>query len=42
MTHPGKGVNTVRAFIVDPEGTVRLILFYPQEVGRNMDENEKY
>jgi len=39
MIHPGKGTNTVRAvFIVDPEGTVRLILFYPQELGRNMDE----
>jgi peroxiredoxin (alkyl hydroperoxide reductase subunit C) len=39
MIHPGKATNTVRAvFIVDPEGTVRLILFYPQEVGRNMDE----
>lgn len=39
MIHPGKGTNTVRAvFIVDPEGIVRLILFYPQEVGRNMDE----
>jgi len=25
-------------FVVDPEATVRLILFYPQEVGRNMDE----
>jgi peroxiredoxin (alkyl hydroperoxide reductase subunit C) len=39
MIHPGKGTNTVRAvFILDPEGTVRLILFYPQELGRNMDE----
>jgi len=39
MIHPGKGANTVRAvFIIDPEATVRLILFYPQEVGRNMDE----
>jgi len=39
MIHPGQGSNTVRAvFIVDPEATVRLILFYPQEVGRNMDE----
>ncbi|MEM3761505.1 MAG: peroxiredoxin, partial [Archaeoglobaceae archaeon] len=29
----------VRAvFIVDPNGIVRLILYYPQEVGRNMDE----
>jgi peroxiredoxin (alkyl hydroperoxide reductase subunit C) len=22
----------------DPEGQIRLILYYPQEVGRNMDE----
>ncbi len=39
MLHPGKGTNTVRAvFIVDPWGIVRLIMYYPQEVGRNMDE----
>jgi len=39
MIHPSKGMNTVRAvFIVDPEGTIRLILYYPQEIGRNMDE----
>lgn len=39
MIHPGKATNTVRAvFIIDPHGTVRLILFYPQEVGRNIDE----
>lgn len=39
MLHPGKGSNTVRAvFIVDPEGNLRLMLYYPQEVGRNMDE----
>lgn len=39
MLHPGKGTNTVRAvFIGDPEGKVRLVLYYPQEVGRNMDE----
>ncbi len=39
MLHPGKGTNTVRAvFIVDPKGKVRLIMYYPQEVGRNMDE----
>ena len=39
MLHPGKGTNTVRAvFIVDPEGKVRLVMYYPQEVGRNMDE----
>ncbi|MEM4514008.1 MAG: peroxiredoxin, partial [Ignisphaera sp.] len=25
-------------FIVDPEGVIRAILYYPQEAGRNMDE----
>jgi peroxiredoxin (alkyl hydroperoxide reductase subunit C) len=39
MLHPAKGSNTVRAvFVGDPEGKIRLILYYPQEVGRNMDE----
>ncbi len=39
MLHPGKGTNTVRAvFIVDGSGKTRLIMYYPQEVGRNMDE----
>jgi peroxiredoxin (alkyl hydroperoxide reductase subunit C) len=39
MLHPGKGTNTVRAvFVVDPKGFVRLIMYYPQEIGRNMDE----
>ena len=39
MVHPGKGANTVRAvFIVDPNGIIRIILYYPQEIGRNMDE----
>jgi len=39
LLHPGKGTNTVRAvFIVDPEGVLRLVLYYPQEIGRNMDE----
>ena len=39
MIHPGKGTNTVRAvFIVDPKGILRAVLYYPQEVGRNMDE----
>ena len=39
IIHPGKGTNTVRAiFVVDPEATIRLILYYPQEIGRNMDE----
>lgn len=39
MLHPGKGTNTVRAvFVVDPKGKVRLVLYYPQEIGRNMEE----
>ncbi len=39
LIHPGKGTNTVRAvFIVDPGGIIRAILYYPQELGRNMDE----
>ena len=39
MLHPQKGANTVRAvFIVDPDGKVRIVLYYPQEVGRNVDE----
>jgi peroxiredoxin (alkyl hydroperoxide reductase subunit C) len=39
LIHPAKGTNTVRAvFIVDPEGKIRAILYYPQELGRNMDE----
>ena len=39
MLHPHKGNNTVRAvFIIDPRGVVRLILYYPQEIGRNIDE----
>jgi len=39
LIHPGKGSNTVRAvFIVDPKGIVRAILYYPQELGRNLDE----
>lgn len=39
MIHPKKGRNTVRAvFVVDPEGIIRAILYYPQEVGRNIDE----
>ena len=39
MVHPGKGSQTVRAvFIIDPKGFIRLILYYPQEIGRNIDE----
>ncbi|MFW6120588.1 MAG: peroxiredoxin [Petrotogales bacterium] len=39
LIHPNKGTNTVRAvFIVDPKGIIRAMLFYSQELGRNMDE----
>ncbi len=39
LIHPGKGSNTVRAvFVVDNHGKVRTILYYPQELGRNIDE----
>lgn len=39
LLHPGKGSNTVRAvYVVDGNGKIRLILYYPQEIGRNMDE----
>jgi len=39
MIHPNKGTNTVRAvFIIDNKGIIRAILYYPQEVGRNISE----
>ncbi len=39
MLHEAKGTNTVRAvFIVDDKGILRLMMYYPQEVGRNIDE----
>ncbi len=39
IIHPGKGTNTVRAvFIVDVDAKIRIMLYYPQELGRNMDE----
>lgn len=39
LIHPGKGTNTVRAvFVVDDQAKIRLILYYPQELGRNIDE----
>lgn len=39
MIHPQKGSETTRAvFIIDPDGIIRIILFYPQEIGRNIDE----
>jgi peroxiredoxin (alkyl hydroperoxide reductase subunit C) len=39
MIHPGKGTNTVRAVLIaDPTGTIRTMLYYPQEIGKNFDE----
>lgn len=39
MIHPSKETNTVRAvFIIDPKGIIRLVLYYPQEIGRQVDE----
>jgi len=39
MIHEAKGSNTVRAvFIVDDKGILRLMMYYPQEVGRSIDE----
>ncbi len=39
MLHEAKGTNTVRAvFIVDPKGALRLMMYYPQEIGRSVDE----
>lgn len=40
MLHPGySGTQTVRAvFIIDPEGRIRVILYYPASTGRNMQE----
>ncbi len=36
---PENGTVTVRAvFFVDPEGTIRAIIYYPPEMGRNFDE----
>ncbi len=39
MLQPKYSSSTVRAvFIVDDKGIIRMILYYPQEVGRNIDE----
>jgi peroxiredoxin (alkyl hydroperoxide reductase subunit C) len=40
MLHPGESTTAaVRAvFFIDPEGTIRLILYYPLNLGRNMEE----
>ena len=40
MLHPGEhATETVRAvFFIDPNGIIRLIMYYPLNVGRNMEE----
>ena len=40
MIQPGESATApVRAvFFIDPKGTIRLILYYPLNVGRNMEE----
>ncbi|MGB9702729.1 MAG: peroxiredoxin [Candidatus Kapaibacteriota bacterium] len=39
IVHPKSGNNTIRAvYFVDPTAKIRAILFYPQELGRNLDE----
>ncbi len=39
LLHAQSATATVRAvFVVDPESTVRAIVYYPLEVGRNIDE----
>lgn len=40
MLQPGESETAaVRAvFIIDPEGKIRLIMYYPLNVGRNMEE----
>lgn len=39
MVHEARATNTVRSvFIVDPDAKIRLIIYYPQEVGRSIPE----
>jgi len=39
MIAPEKGTNTVRAvFLIDPQGKIRISIYYPQEIGRQVDE----
>lgn len=39
MIHEAKGTDTVRAvFIVDNNGDLRTMMYYPQEAGRNVNE----
>lgn len=39
MIHAQSATSTVRAvFLVDDKSKVRLIMYYPLELGRNIDE----
>jgi len=39
MIQEGAGLNTIRAvFVVDDKSKIRLILYYPPELGRNVSE----
>ena len=39
MIQPAKGSSTIRAvYVIDDKGILRMILLYPQEIGRNIDE----
>ena len=40
MIHPGESSTvTVRAlFFIDPKGTIRAVIYYPLNVGRNVEE----
>jgi len=39
LLHATSATHTVRAvFVIDPNGVIRAILYYPQESGRNIDE----
>lgn len=39
MLQGGSSTATIRAvFVVDPEGIIRLIMYYPASTGRNFDE----
>ena len=39
LIHPTTGTRTVRSvYIVDPEGTIQIVLTYPETVGRNIHE----
>ncbi len=43
MLHPGESTTAaVRAvFFIDPKGTIRLIMYYPLNIGRNMEEIQR-